>query len=170
MAELRYLTVPDLLWLNLELTGSPQPYRFDKLEEVCAYQYGRGSFDPLHQAARFALGWKRQRPFQSGNDACGLVSTLAFLMANDLPVALDDAAGAAWWNDLAADAVTLSGEMQGMSSPGHIHAYHNVVDYREILGEIIRRYSGSIASLRAAESPAVMRDMARTRLTGELIK
>ncbi|MBX3096511.1 MAG: hypothetical protein KF812_06585 [Fimbriimonadaceae bacterium] len=170
MAELRYLTVPDLLWLNLELTGNPQTYRFDKLEEVCAYQYGRGTFDPIHQAARLALGWKRQRPFQTGNDACGFVSVHAFLMANDLPVEMDDVSGAAWWSSLPTDSVTLASELRAMSRQGHIHDYHNVVDYREILGGIIRQYAESLAALNAAEQPAAMRDMARTRLTGELIR
>jgi len=167
--KLRYLTTQDLLWLNMEITGEPQTYRFDKLEEATAYQYTRGQYDPHTQAARFALGWRRQRPFHQGNEATGFVATLAFLHANDIPLTLEDGQALAWWRDLPSDPSSLTQALQGATQAGHVHAYHNVVDFKEILLEILAAYPEAVAALRN-EAPTPMREMARTRLTGELIR
>lgn len=167
--KLRYLTTQDLLWLNMEITGEPQSYRFDKLEEVTAYQYSRGHSDPHAQAARFALGWRRHRPFHLGNEATGFVATLAFLYANDIPLTLKDDEALSWWRDLPSEPAALTEVLRGATQPGHVHAYHNVVDYKEILLDILEAYPKTIAALRN-EAPTPMREMARTRLTGELIR
>ena len=88
---LNYLTVQDMLWINLQVTKKVNSYHFMKLEEGTFYQYGYGaSTDLMSQAARFVKGFAKNAPFADGNDMTALVGFLAFLRINgyqlDLPV------------------------------------------------------------------------------------
>ena len=80
---MRYLTVQDLLWINLQVTQKSNPFEFDKLEESVNYQYGYGgSCDVLAQAENFLSGFKRNAPFSAGNDKTAEVAHRAFLLLN----------------------------------------------------------------------------------------
>ncbi|MBS1724991.1 MAG: hypothetical protein JSS66_18785 [Armatimonadetes bacterium] len=80
---MHYLTVPDMLWINIQVTGAPQAYNYATLEEATFYQYSQGtSTDLARQAARFLTGFVRLQPFASGNEATAFVGWLAFLAAN----------------------------------------------------------------------------------------
>jgi prophage maintenance system killer protein len=83
MAPLNTLTVQDLLWLNRELTAEEQTFDVNALEEAVYYQFSYGdSTDVARQAARLLIGFVKQAPFKEGNEACALVSTVAFLKMN----------------------------------------------------------------------------------------
>ncbi len=80
---LQYLTVQDVLWINLQVTGKPQPFDYADLEEATFYQYAYGdSKSLLPQAARFLSGFLKKKPLASGNEATALISCLAFLKVN----------------------------------------------------------------------------------------
>ena len=82
-AKLNYLTVQDVLWINLQLTGKVHHYNFAKLEEATFYQYSYGtSTDVLNQAARFYCGFSRLKPLEAGNEATALIGLISFLEAN----------------------------------------------------------------------------------------
>jgi len=79
----RYLTVQDLIWINTEVTGAPQPYNYDRLEEATYYQYSyRQSMDVPLQAARFLWGYLTYCPFAKGNLSTALIAVLTFLEIN----------------------------------------------------------------------------------------
>ncbi|MFN3691071.1 MAG: hypothetical protein ACK4UU_09125, partial [Fimbriimonadales bacterium] len=100
--EWRYLTLQDLIWINSEVTKSPQPYRYDCLEEATYYQYSyRQSRDVLLQAARFLWGYLKYRPFARGNLATALIATLAFLHINGYETRLPVEHAAAWIEQVA---------------------------------------------------------------------
>lgn len=83
VSELRYLTVQDVIWINSEITGSVQPFRYDALEECTYYQYSyRQSRDLIRQAARFLMGFLKYAPFEEGNPETALVAVLTFLEIN----------------------------------------------------------------------------------------
>ncbi len=87
--EWRYLTLQDLIWINTEVVGSPQPYSYDRLEEATYYQYSyRQSRNVLLQSARFLWGYLRYRPFAQGNLRTVFIATLAFLEMNGYEVHL----------------------------------------------------------------------------------
>ena len=91
MAGLKYLTVQDVLWVNLHVTGRPQEFNYADLEEVTFYQYGYGgSTDLLAQAARFVSGFLKKGPFESGNEGTAFISVLAFLRANGYQPTFDN--------------------------------------------------------------------------------
>src|SRR5579862_1825312 len=83
MASLDYLTVQDILWINLQITKKVKHFNFARLEEAVFYQYAYGESNTLFpQAARFVTGFVRMQPFEDGNDATAFVASLAFLKIN----------------------------------------------------------------------------------------
>lgn len=80
---MRYLTVQDVIWINTAVTGSPQRYDFDRLENAVYSQYSYGdSRDILSQAARMFRHLLQDKPFSEGNELTALVATLALLRLN----------------------------------------------------------------------------------------
>ncbi len=94
---LRYLTVQDLLWINLQATKKVQHFNYARLEEAAFYQYGYGSSRNIaRQAARFLNGLMKIHPFDAGNDVTAFIGCLAFLRLNGLELNLADASAPAW--------------------------------------------------------------------------
>lgn len=88
-STLAYVTVQDLLWLNMRITRKPCAFDYARLEEATFYQYGYGkSGDIFPQAARFASGFAAKRPFADGNSATALAGCTAFLLLNGYELAL----------------------------------------------------------------------------------
>jgi prophage maintenance system killer protein len=82
-SELHYLTVQDVIWINSEITGSVQSFRYDALEECTYYQYSyRQSRDLQRQAARFLMGFLKYAPFEKGSAETALIAVLTFLEIN----------------------------------------------------------------------------------------
>ena len=78
-----YLTVQDMLYINLQATKKVNAFDFARLEEGTFYQYGYGpSKDLLRQAQRFSKGFLKNAPFTEGNELTALIGTLAFLEVN----------------------------------------------------------------------------------------
>lgn len=91
MAPLQYLTVQDILWINLHVTGSPQEFRYADLEEAVYYQYGYGaSTNLITQAATFLSGFLEKKPLATGNEATAFIGCLAFLKVNGIELKLDN--------------------------------------------------------------------------------
>ncbi|MDW8105887.1 MAG: hypothetical protein RMK45_00245 [Armatimonadota bacterium] len=96
-SEWRYLTLQDLVWINMEVTKSPQRYSYDRLEEATYYQYSyRQSREVPLQAARFLWGYLKYRPFAKGNLATALIAVLAFLEINGYETHLPVEQAADW--------------------------------------------------------------------------
>jgi death-on-curing protein len=82
---MRYLTVQDMLWINLQVTGQPQKFVYATLEEATFTQYVYGDTAPAAEhAARFLTGWAKFQPFAIGNELTGAVAFLTFLKLNGL--------------------------------------------------------------------------------------
>ncbi|MGQ9487051.1 MAG: type II toxin-antitoxin system death-on-curing family toxin [Armatimonadota bacterium] len=80
---MRYLTVHDVIWINTAVTGSPQRYHFDRLENAVYSQYSYGqSRDVLAQAARMFRRLLQDKPFEQGDELTALVATMVFLRLN----------------------------------------------------------------------------------------
>lgn len=80
---MRYLTVHDVIWMNTALTGQPQTYHFDRLENAVYSQYSYGdSRNLLKQAADMLQRLYQDKPFAQGNELTAVVATATFLRLN----------------------------------------------------------------------------------------
>ena len=145
---MHYLTVQDMLWLNLQLTGSEQEFDFAELEEATFLQYAyHGSKDLTKQAARFLTGFKKKEPFTTGNDACAFIGAVAFLEANGQSFELVDEKGNEWLEGVWSDPSVAQDAIKAKLSEGHVHTKHGVPNFHEICEEVIDRYSATLSSL-----------------------
>ena len=77
----------------MQVTGTPQDFRYADLEEATFYQYAYGDSKSLiPQAARFLSGFLKKKPFDSGNEATAFAACLAFLKVNGYNFKGDSAA------------------------------------------------------------------------------
>ena len=80
---IHYLAIHDFVWINSTVTGKTLEFDYEALEECMAAQYSYGdSTHVLEQAAFMLEKILIRKPFAYGNMRTGLVSLLAFLMAN----------------------------------------------------------------------------------------
>ena len=98
MAALHYLTVQDILWINLQATKKVQHFSHARLEEATFYQYAYGdSQELLGQAGRFLAGFVRMRPLDAGVEATAFLAVATFLLINGARLRLDDGEAPAWF-------------------------------------------------------------------------
>lgn len=128
-----YLTVQDMLWINLQVTGKVKDYQFMKLEEGTFYQYGYGSSTDLRiQSERFLRGFTKNAPFTEGNEMTAVIGYLAFLKVNGHEIKLPNLA------DLLAEA-KASGSLPAPTPIEHWHETTHPVTraaIEEVLGEL----------------------------------
>lgn len=144
---LHYLTVQDILWINLQLTGKVQHYSYARLEEATFYQYAYGASNSLMpQAARFVGGFSRMHPFEAGNEATGFVATAAFLEINGRNLNLTDDEATTWYC-AAQDREATALSVENATTAGDEHHHVLQADIRGTIGAIIKRYPKTIADL-----------------------
>src|SRR5436309_1228008 len=89
--NLKYLTIQDILWINLQLTKKVQHFNYARLEEATFYQYGYGaSRDLPRQAGRFLAGFLKLHPLDAGNEATAFLGCVAFLLLNGRRINIED--------------------------------------------------------------------------------
>lgn len=148
MATLSYLTVQDMMWVNLQLTKEPQPWNYATLEEGVFYQYGYGkSADLIAQAASFLTGFAAKRAFKTGNEACAFVGFVAFLEMNDHTLNLSDAEATSWVAEAFSHPEKAAEMLQSKLGNIHTHTHHGTPDARAILGDVLARYPETVAGL-----------------------
>lgn len=148
MAKLHYLTTQDLLWINLQVTRRVNHFKYAYLEEVMAYQYGYGkSTDLFGQAARFAAGFLRLKPFESGNAGSSFVSLLAFLQINDQVLTLPDDKACGFFMDvIEAPAEAAQLLKNATETADHDHDEEEP-DVQRAVVEILERYPLTVKAL-----------------------
>jgi prophage maintenance system killer protein len=142
--QLNYLTVQDILWLHLQITGEVQSFDFATLEEATFYQYAYGkSADVLAQSARFATGFEKLTPFSTANRAVNFAATVAFLEANHKHFSLADDKAKKWFEGCqpAATKGAISAAVSEVEAHGHEPAM------RDVLKSVLERFPKTIGSL-----------------------
>jgi prophage maintenance system killer protein len=148
VADLHYLTVQDLIWVNLQVTKKVHHFHYANLEEGTFGQYGYGpSHDLVRQAGRFLSDVARLEPFSAGNEATAFVGALAFLELNGREVTLTDAEGADWFAEALRTPVAAIERVTRAA-----HGEHASLDVRASLGDILARYPTTIDRLAALQS------------------
>lgn len=144
MASLHYLTVQDVLWINLQLTKKVNHFSFAKLEEATYYQYAYGtSSSVIPQSARLAVGFRKLQPLEVGNDGTAFVAFLTFLKVNGVEIKLADSKAAEFFSDL--DLATGPSAIEAICK--QTEDGHGEANVREAISEIIRAYPKTLKSL-----------------------
>lgn len=145
-ATLRYLTVQDILWIDLQVTGVVRPFRYAELEEAASYQYAYGSTnDLLAQAGRLVTGFLKLAPLEGANEATGLLACFGFLMLNGLSPTLPDSEGSRWFEKVRSEAVQPQRALEMVFEPSAGHAPGTV---EEAVRTLLSMYPETIEALR----------------------
>jgi hypothetical protein len=141
MASLHYLTVQDILWINLQTTRRVNHFSYARLEEATFYQYAYGESNSLMpQAARFISGFLRM-----------LIAAAAFLVMNGATLELTDHDAESWLNAVAdrsfagAQAIARLG---GITHGDHHHDHP--VAARDAISKALVRFSCTLKALNPA--------------------
>lgn len=159
MASLNYMTVPDMMWVNLEIMKSPQPWNYATLEEAVFLQYSYGeSADLVGQAAKFIVNFPKKRAFKSGNEAMAFVGLVAFLGINGKDLHLDDATASAWvqgvWDDGTVDGARA--KLEVLLEEHELHTHHGTPDVRGTLRAVLARFPETVRILRESGYTAAL--------------
>jgi prophage maintenance system killer protein len=147
-SALHYLTLQDVLWINLQVTKKVQHFSYARLEEGVFYQYGYGkSTGLLQQAARFLSGFSKLRPFAAGNDATAFVGALAFLKINGKVLNLADEKALDWVTRLAREGASPDNAMAERLADDP--EYHPTItpDVPQAISAVVAAYPHTISSL-----------------------
>lgn len=152
--SLHYLTVQDVLWINLQVTKRVNRFNYARLEEATYYQYAYGESRSLvPQAARYLGGFLKMAPFDSGNEATAFVGCLAFLVVNGMELCLEDAKGAAWFEDVRSARVKALDAINAIARPVE-HAHHDVQPpIRARIVEVLNSFPETISALASVTTP-----------------
>lgn len=144
--KLHYLTVQDILWVNLQATKKVHRFNYAKLEEATYYQYAYGeSTGLIPQAARFLSGFARLAPFEGGNTATALLGCLGFLAINGREICLSDA-DADKLSGSIRDRGALTSLLESCAREGDAHGEH-APDVKGILTMLLADYSNTATRL-----------------------
>ena len=120
---LQYLTVQDILWLNLQVTKQTNAFDFAMLEEATFYQYGYGgSKDVMAQASRFLNGFIAKNPFGGKGDAAtAFLGCAAFLRVNGYELNVPAGEAKAWLERIALKQVDSTQAIGQLAQPSAHH-------------------------------------------------
>ena len=145
---MHYLTLQDMIWLNLQLTKSTGEYDSEPLEEATFYQYALGDSQGVAaQAARFLIGFRKMSPFAEGNDACAFIGMAAFIEANGHAFDLADEKGVEWLQGVQDRPEIATDAVKAKLREAETEAKYGVPDMHEICGRLIERYQATLSTL-----------------------
>ncbi|MBS1718786.1 MAG: hypothetical protein JSS72_13745 [Armatimonadetes bacterium] len=144
-AMMHYLTVQDVLWVNLTVTKRVNHFNEARLEEATFYQCAYGDSTGLvPQAGRFMSGFLRMHPIASGNEATAFVSGIAFLRMNGKNIKLSDSDAAQWLAEISAKRKTGRESIEAIVED--FDAGHEP-DLRAIVGGVLADFPQTIEHL-----------------------
>lgn len=151
-SSLHYLTVQDILWINLQVTKKVHHFNYARLEEATYYQYAYGESNTLiPQAARFLSGFLKLHPFEAGNEATIFVASLAFLRVNGYVLDVPNEDGADWFGKILSRAANARESLDAHAK--HEAGEHHEMDVRTAIDSVLAQYSCALIDL-VATRPA----------------
>jgi prophage maintenance system killer protein len=120
---LEYLTVQDMLWVNLQLAKVANPFNYALLEEATFYQYGYGeSHDLIGQAAKFLTGFAKKQPFYGKHDAeTAFIGCIAFLALNGKSLEVPVGETRSWLERVTSGQIDAKAAIEQLVKPSHDH-------------------------------------------------
>ena len=149
-SSLHYLTVQDVLWINLQATKKVHHFNYARLEEATYYQYAYGeSSTLLPQAARFVHGFLKMHPLEEGNAATAFIGLISFLKLNGRCIDLDDDDGFVWFGRVAKGQNAAQVAIDEISRPVTDHLHVGQPDVRACIKSTINDFPRTIEALEA---------------------
>lgn len=152
---LHYLTVQDILWINLQATKRVNHFSYAKLEEATFYQYAYGeSSTLLPQAARFVTGFLKMHPLEEGNEVTAFIGLMAFLRVNGYDAEIADGQARTWFEGIASK---REGALESLKSVARAQDHHDMehsLDVRGAISSVLRDFPETISALTGASMPA----------------
>lgn len=153
---MHYLTVQDILWINLQVTKKTQSFNYAKLEEATFYQYGYGqSASLLSQSGRLLSGFVSKKPFTSGNEATAFIATLAFLKLNGMNVNLSDDVAPMWLDRSSKDSTVATEAISDIMAADPNYVEEHEPSVRDTVLSIVDAYPKTIARIARGMAMAV---------------
>jgi prophage maintenance system killer protein len=145
-SQLHYLTVQDILWINLQVTEKVHHYSYAKLEEATYYQYAYGeSKSVVRQAARFLTGFPKMHPLDAGNEATTFIGVLTFLSINGLSIDLKDGKALDWFESVQSKSVDAESAIKSIAKPCPDH--HGAPDIRATVKDLLSEFPCTLLAL-----------------------
>lgn len=145
-SQLHYLTVQDILWINMQVTEKVHHFSYAKLEEATYYQYSYGeSKSVVKQAARFLTGFPRLRPLDAGNEATVFIGCLTFLIINGFHVELQDGKAADWFDSVQSKKLDAESAINTIAKPAL--GNHGAIEIRSTIKDLIGEYPCTLLAL-----------------------
>jgi prophage maintenance system killer protein len=145
---MHYLTVQDVLWINLQVTKRTQTFNYARLEEATFYQYGYGqSSSVMSQTGRFLSGFIQKKPFAVGNEGTAFVACLAFLRINGMTVDLMDDSATSWIERASRDSTAATQALSDFAVPEENYREDAEPDVRAAIREVLDAYPKAISLL-----------------------
>ena len=154
---MHYLTVQDMIWINMQVTKKTQSFNYAKLEEATFYQYAYGhSASLVSQAGRFLSGFGTKKPYAIGSEATAFIGTLAFLKMNGMTVNLSDDTAAGWIERAIKDSTNATEMLTDIAVPDE--TYHPEVEpsVGDAVHEAIDAYPKTVSLLSRAHSVSLV--------------
>lgn len=144
--KMHYLTIQDMIWINMQITKKNQSFNYAKLEDAtfCQYAYGQ-SASTLAQAGRFLSGFSNKKPFNSGSEATAFIGAVAFLKLNGVDVNLSDDAAVHWVERAAKDSSMATEALTDVTVPDEGYHADSEPSVRDAVHEVLDRYPKTLA-------------------------
>ena len=143
---MHYLTVQDVLWINLQVTKRTQTFNYARLEEATFYQYGYGqSSSVISQAGRLLAGFIQKKPFNVGNEGTAFVACLAFLRINGMTVDLMDDSATSWLDRASRDSTAATQALSDFVVPDENYHEDAEPNVRAAIREVLDSYPKTIS-------------------------
>lgn len=155
--QVHYLTIQDILWINLQITDGLKKYSQARLEEAGYLQYGHGSSqDVVTQATQFLTKFSSHRPFESGNLGTAFVGFLTFLAMNGKELHLSDEDAYDWVQSVWNDPENAQAKIEVLLSEHEAHGEHGVPETNEIATEMLKKYSDTLERISKEDSSSAL--------------
>jgi len=151
---MHYLTVQDILWINLQVTKRSQTFNYSKLEEATFFQYGYGqSSSVLSQAGRFLAGFVAKKPFAAGNEATAFVGCLTFLKLNGMTADLLDDSATSWMERASREPAAATSALTDFAVPDENYREDAEPDVHAAVRDILDKYPRAISLMSRSLHP-----------------
>jgi prophage maintenance system killer protein len=154
MGAVCYLSVQDILWINLQITKQVNRFHYATLEEGTFLQYGYGSSqNVLAQAAKFVAGFARLNPIADGNEATAFVACIAFLRLNDYEVRLKDSDALSWYHEATQSSDSML-HIERIAHPADQDHHELQPDVRAGIQSVLNDFPNTIRALASVTASA----------------
>jgi prophage maintenance system killer protein len=152
---MHYLTLQDMIWINMQVTKKTQSFNYARLEEGTFYQYAYGqSASLISQTGRFLSGFAQKKPFVQGNEATAFIGAIAFLKMNGMTVNISDDVATGWIDRTIKDSSAAIQALTDVAVPDEGYRADHDPSVREAVHGVMDAYPKTLSLISRGRSLA----------------